>query len=493
MSALILVAVIAAFGTLITLDVIGGDRLTHPPIVVVGDPDTPGLARVRADLEGTLRRSGEIRSSEAVTDVVIAILAVGWGITGWLIVSRQPRNTAGWLFCVGAATVAVAGLSTAYTIYGVRLASSRLPGQDQVALVGDYSIIAVALIPLLVLLFPDGHPPSARWRWATWTLLAGIGVAATAYALTPGPLNNFVEYGILYANPFGVGAFAEGRPGNALVAIGTIMIVGASLATVVAVWQRFRRARGEERQQMRWLVAVATVAGVGIGGILLLFPLVPILGLDEGGAGNVIFSILSIPALLAIFVGIPAAYLVAILKHGLWDLDVVIKKALVAVVLTLLIVGVGLFAIAVIGRSALLDGDRTDVVVGIVAGLAIWPLALVGRRLAQRIVYGRRAPPYQVLSEFSERVGETYATEDMLPRMARILGEGTGATGARVWLLSATSSGPRLGGPRTSLPEMLSRSGVRSCPRWTERPSSKSETAASYSAPSRSRCRPTTR
>ena len=87
-----------------------------------------------------------------------------------------------------------------------------------------------------------------------------------------------------------------------------------------------------------------------------------------------------------------------------------------------------------LGRSALLDGDRTDVVVGIVAGLAIWPLAVVGRRIAQRIVYGRRAAPYQVLSEFSERVGETYATEDVLPRMARILGEGTGATGARVWL-----------------------------------------------------------
>ena len=173
----------------------------------------------------------------------------------------------------------------------------------------------------------------------------------------------------------------------------------------------------------------------GSAGILLLFPLVGVLGLDEESSiGNVIFLILSVPALLAIFVGIPAAYLVAIFKHGLWDLDVVIKKALVALVLTLVIVGVGLVAIGVVGRSALLDGDRTDVVVGIVVGLAIWPLALVGRRIAQRVVYGRRAAPYQVLSEFSERVGETYATEDVLPRMARILGEGTGATGARVWL-----------------------------------------------------------
>ena len=430
----ILVAVIAALGALFTADFAGGERLSHPAIVVVGDPDAPGTAHVRADLEDELARGRELHKSQSVVDAIIAILAVAWGVTGWLIVSRQPGNRAGWIFSIGAATVAVAGFATAYTIYGVRLASSRLPGQDQIALVGDYSFIVAALIPLLVLLFPDGHPPTRRWRWAIWVLLGGIGIAATSYALTPGPLNNFVQYGILYVNPFGIDAFAEGRPGNALVSVGALMIVGASLATVVAVWQRFRRARGEERQQMRWLVSVASVAGAGIGGILLLFPLAGILGFEQGGAGDVLFAILFVPTILAIFVGIPAAYLVAILKHGLWDLDLVIKKALVALVLTLVIVGVGLVAIALVGRSALLNGDRTDVVVGIVAGLAIWPLALVGRRIAQRVVYGKRAAPYQVLSEFSERVGETYATEDVLPRMARILGDGTRAAGARVWL-----------------------------------------------------------
>src|SRR4249919_1550699 len=430
----ILVAVIVALGALFTVDVTGGERLSHPPIVEIGDPDTPGFAQVRADLQDQLRRGNELHTSQSVVDAIIAILAVGWGVTGWLIVSRQPHNRAGWLFCIGAATVAVAGSASAYTIYGVRLASSPLPGQDQVALVGDNSLVVAALIPPLVLLFPDGHPPTPRWRWAVWTLLAGTGIAAISYALTPGPLNNFVEYGILYANRFGVGAFAEGRPANALVGIGALMIIGASLATVVAVWQRFRRARGEERQQLRWLVAVATVAGAGIGGIVVLGPIIGLLGFDDGAASNVLFASLALPALLATFVGIPAAYLVAIFKHGLWDLDVVIKKALVALVLTLLIVGIGFGAIAVLGRSALLDGDRTDVVIGIVAGLVIWPLAVVGRRIAQRIVYGRRAAPYQVLSEFSERVGETYATEDVLPRMARILGEGTGATGARVWL-----------------------------------------------------------
>ena len=302
------------------------------------------------------------------------------------------------------------------------------------ALAGEYAFALVALIPLLVLLFPDGRPPSPRWRWATWTLLVGFGLSMVAYALAPGPLNNLVEEGILYANPFGLSPFAEGRPANALVGIGVLMMLGASLATVVAAWQRFRRARGEERQQMRWLVATATLAGLGIGGILLLFPIGLLLGTTEESFPEWLWVVFFLPTALAIFVGIPAAYLVAILKHGLWDLDVVIKKALVALVLTLLIAGVGVVAIGVLGRSALWDGDRTGAVIGILAGLAIWPLVGFSRRIAKRVVFGRRAAPYQVLTEFSGRVGGTYATEDVLPRMAQILGQGTGAENARVWL-----------------------------------------------------------
>ena len=431
----ILVAVVAALAVQVTLDLVGGDRLSGPEIVVVGDPRAPGMAAVRSDLKADLAHGAELGSAEILGGVVVAALAMAWGITGSLVVSRQPRNAAGWLFCVGAATVALSGFASAYTIYSVRLASAPLPGQDPAALVGEYSFIVGALIPLLVLLFPDGKPPSPRWRWATRVLLAGTGIAAIAYALTPGPLNNFVSYGILYANPFGIDAFTEGRPANALVIIGVLMIVGASLATVVAVWQRFRRARGEERQQMRWLVAVATVAGAGTTGILLLFPVVDLLGVDEGGMGDVLFGILFLPTMLAIFVGIPAAYLIAIFKHGLWDLDVVIKKALVAAVLTLLLVGVGLATMGIFGRPALSGGNRLGVAIGAIAGLLLWPLALVARRIARRVVFGRRAAPYQVLTEFSERVGEIYPTEDVLPRMARILGEGTGATGARVWLL----------------------------------------------------------
>ncbi len=437
LSRAILVAVVAMLVISFALMVLAGDRAASDDVIVVGDPNAPGMAEVEQQLLRDIEpgdRFGEIATGDVVFSLIAATLAVAWAITGALIVSRQPRNSAGWIFCIGAVSITLNVSAIAYTIYSVKVASSPLPGQDIVALAGEYAFALVALIPLLVLLFPDGRPPSPRWRWATWTLLVGFGLSMVAYALAPGPLNNLVEEGILYANPFGLSPFAEGRPANALVGIGVLMMLGASLATVVAAWQRFRRARGEERQQMRWLVATATLAGLGIGGILLLFPVGLLLGTTEESFPEWLWVVFFLPTAIAIFVGIPAAYLVAIFKHGLWDLDVVIKKALVALVLTLLIAGVGVVAIAVLGRSALWEGDRTGALIGILAGLAIWPLVGISRRIAKRVVFGRRAAPYQVLTEFSGRVGGTYATEDVLPRMAQILGQGTGAEIARVWL-----------------------------------------------------------
>ena len=436
LSRAVVAAVIAMIVVQVVLVLVGGDRLVTRQIATVGDPNAPGMAAVRTHLEHLLAEGGTLGSDNPVSSILFGVVALVWGITGSLIVSRQPRNSAGWIFCIAAGAVAVNSFAFAYTIYGVRISGSALPAQDPVALIGEYSFAVAVLIPLLVLLFPDGRPPSRRWRWATWVLLAGFAIAVVSYALTPGPLNNFVDAGILYANPFGVTAFADGRPLNALVGVGVLFILGASLATVIAVWQRFRRAHGEERQQMRWLVAMATVAGTGLLLILLLTPIFAILGIDgeETAAGNVAFGILAAPTLLAIFAGIPAAYLIAILKHGLWDLDVVIKKALVAFVLTLLLVGVGLAAIGIFGQPALWGGNRFGVAIGVIAGLLIWPLLRVARAASRRLVFGKRAAPYEVLSEFSERVGETYSTDDVLPRMATILGQGAGASSAGVWL-----------------------------------------------------------
>lgn len=435
----ILVIVVAALSANLLTMLLAGDRIASDRPIVVGDPLAPGMAEMEQELLRAAQpgdRFGEVAAGDYVFTIVAGSVALIWAVTGALIVSRQARNTAGWLFELGALSTALGAFTTSYTIYSVKVASDPLPGQDVAALFAENSLLFVALIPLLVLFFPDGHPPSRRWRWASRVLLAGFALAVVSYALTPGPLNSLIEYGIVYANPLGVDAFAEGGPGNVFVALGVFTILGASLATVVAVRQRFRRSQGEERQQMRWLVATATLAGIGIAAILLFFPLGLLLETANEEFPDWLWAIVFIPTALAISVGIPVAYLVAILRYRLWDLDVVIRKAAVAIVLTLLMLVVGVAALATLGRFAFWDSvsPAVSVLMGIAFGLLLIPLFRVSRWLGRRVVFGRRASPYEVLSEFSERVGETYATEDVLPRMAQILGSGAGATSSRVWL-----------------------------------------------------------
>ena len=152
------------------------------------------------------------------------------------------------------------------------------------------------------------------------------------------------------------------------------------------------------------------------------------LEISEGTVGQVVSGLA--------FVGLPVAVGVAILQYRLWDLDVVVKKTVVAGSLVLLAIAVYAGAVALIGLLAI-DQDRPAVLFAIALGLGIAfrPAMRVGRRIADRLVYGRRATPYEVLTEFSERMGTSFATEDVLPRMAQVLGEGTGAETARIWLL----------------------------------------------------------
>ena len=135
------------------------------------------------------------------------------------------------------------------------------------------------------------------------------------------------------------------------------------------------------------------------------------------------------------FALIPLAIGVSVLRYRLFDIDVVINRA---VLFGALAVFITLVYVAIVVGVGTLVGSRASPVLSAAAAaivaLAFQPLRRRAQRLADRLVYGKRATPYEVLSEFSERVGQTYANEELLPRMARALGEGTGAARADVWV-----------------------------------------------------------
>jgi signal transduction histidine kinase len=136
--------------------------------------------------------------------------------------------------------------------------------------------------------------------------------------------------------------------------------------------------------------------------------------------------------------GLPVAVGIAILRYRLFDIDVVINKtfvfgglaAFITIVYVAIVVGIGQL-VGETGNTAL------SILATAIVAVTFQPVRTRMQRLANRLVYGKRATPYEVLSEFSERIGGTYAAEELLPRMAQILAQGTGATEAAVWIEEA--------------------------------------------------------
>jgi signal transduction histidine kinase len=205
-------------------------------------------------------------------------------------------------------------------------------------------------------------------------------------------------------------------------------IVGSMLAYVSLVI-RYRRAEADERQQIRWFgVATVVLALVGAGGVVV--------GSAVYHNPTVVFNPYFDVLVPLSFTGLAVSIGIAVLKYHLYDIDVFIRQALVYGTLVVLISVV--YFITVVSVGSRLGVPRNDpagaVAIGAVVALLFQPVRRRLQRLASRLVYGKRATPYEVLSRFSQQMGEMVASDDLPKRMARVLAEGTAADRATVWL-----------------------------------------------------------
>jgi signal transduction histidine kinase len=268
----------------------------------------------------------------------------------------------------------------------------------------------------VLLLFPDGMLPSRRWRPAAWFVAAVYAVDTIGYV---------VRASRVWRDPF----VPKGQGWNP--GLHSALLVLWPAATVVAgaaLIARFASSSGEERLQLKWF---ATAAALVVVTIIPLAETPEISSrLDTGIPLIAPLKVLFCLALVCLW----AAIAVAILKYKLYGIDLVISKALQYGTLAVFISAV--YAGLVVGVGTL-AGDRRSPLLSAIAAVIVTvtfhPVQLRAARLANRVVYGRRASPYQVLSEFARRIGGGYA-RDVLAQMAAIVAAGTGAQRVVIWL-----------------------------------------------------------
>jgi signal transduction histidine kinase len=348
--------------------------------------------------------------------VVWLVGVVAFGLVGGLVAARRPANPIGWIFCAAALSFSASSFASRWSEYAVQKHPDTLPLGHAATWLTTWSWNPgiLLLFTFLLLLFPDGHLPSRRWRPLAWLAGVAIVLGTVPVAIAGWPLSDRLLTNLGDSAP--AAAPASFKVAYNIQVAGILIAFALGLICALSLILRIRRASGDEREQLKWFAFAAALLVVAI---IVTSPLLHVPS---------IIATLSFPLL-------PIASAVAILKYRLYDIDVVINKTVVFTALVAFATAVYLAVVVGIGS---LIGRTDNVVLTILAtaivAVAFQPLRSRARRFANRLVYGKRATPYEVLSEFSDRVGGSFATDDVLPRAAQLLGQGTGASRAEVWL-----------------------------------------------------------
>jgi hypothetical protein len=359
----------------------------------------------------------------------IAIDALTCTTVGALIVTRRPDNLVGWL-------LAALGVGLVLTFGGFGLAGIRAPqaGPDDVlgGLASWLGVVAfnptIALVGLVMLLFPDGHLPNPRWKGPIGAVVAMILAATSVIAIKPGSFDP-----TLPVNPFGVDHPLVQTVAPVALAIASLGALGSILLGAVAVGSRFASARGDTRQQMKWFLgAVAIVALTIVPGIVLsTTPLTETA--DSGSQQFGLFDVVGSASLALV----PIAIGVAVLRYRLYDIDRLISRtvgwAIVTVVL-LAVFGTGIVAIQAI-LVGVTQGETLAVAVSTLAAFALFQPV---RRRVQGAVDHRfdraRYDAARVIEGFSERLRDELELGTLSDEIMRVATDAVRPASAAVWL-----------------------------------------------------------
>jgi signal transduction histidine kinase len=333
---------------------------------------------------------------------------VGCALMGALIVSRSPRHPIGWLLCVAS----LLSVTLAAEAYSVWVLDGDGPGPTSWGhlaawagpLLGWPAFTAFVVVFLIA---PDGHLATPRWRWAVWVTMAGLILHILGTLTTP------------------PGDFVYGQRDSShaitapLLTVGYLLITLGLIASAVSLVVRLRRSRDDERRQLLWIASSAAFLALGVVVILVVPRMTGVEGTWLAG----------LPLRLA-QVAVPLCVAVAVLRHRLLEIDLIVNRALVLALATGLVAVGYVFVVVTVGLAV---GEGTggfwpSLLATAVVALAFQPLRRRVVGVADRLAFGAAAAPYEALADFSRRLGESPDPSTLLPSVADAAGHAVNAS-----------------------------------------------------------------
>ena len=361
-------------------------RLMVAAWVVAAVTTTLGLGSILLEIVGpgpaTTSADPEASAGGVLLVTIQAVMASAFAILGAVVVSRQPRNPVGWLLVLIGTFFTYIALSNELYMQVV-LNTDDTSGPIAYVVWGGNWAWLFAMVPagtFLPLLFPTGHPLTPRWRAAVWLAAAAVTLTFVGSAFKAGPLDGAPAV----HNPLGIDSPAVGI----IEGTGGLLLRPALLASMLSMILRFRRSTGIERQQIKWVASAA-----------LLLPLAAT-GLGFGGEAGW-------PLVLIALLIIAIAVTVAMLRYRLYDIDVVINRALVYGFLTAMLAAVYLGSVLLLQvvLETITGGSGLAVAASTLGTAALFgPLRRRTQAIVDRRFFRRKYDAAQTLERFGARL-----------------------------------------------------------------------------------------
>ncbi len=354
------------------------------------------------------------------------LAAVVFALAGALLTFKYPQNVVGWLFSAVAFAFAVVTAAETYAVLPL------LEGADggvryQVAWLTSWGwVVFLALLAFSILRFPTGDLPGPRWLGRERLMMAGFVFGCGAFALAPGPLNNMPSY---LTNRY---ALAPGPVTDVFVNVGMLAFLASLVAAAVGAIQRYRSARGLQRQQMKLFAAGA--AWLAVSMVLSLFVVLFVPRFTD------VVEVLSIIGMLSI----PVAMTVAILRYRLYDIDLIINRAVVYTSLSGVLVLVYLAVVVLLQQVLSPITAESDVAVAastLAVAALFRPLRAHLQTFIDRRFFRSKYDASETLGAFSARLREHVDLESVAHEVIGVVGNTMQPAHLSLWLRE--QDGPR--------------------------------------------------